>query len=267
MAIPDTLSAALIGLIEGFTEFLPVSSTGHIILLEELLGFEGPPGKLFEIVIQLGAILAIVTLYFGKLWAVAAAAPTRPEARRFIAAILLAFLPAAVIGALAAGYIKSYLFSPWVVAVSLILGGLAILAIERMLHRPRFFDIEKLPMPRALAIGFCQCLAMVPGVSRSGASIMGALLLGVDRRTATEFSFFLAIPTMFGATVFDLYRNRATLDSQGALLIGIGFAVAFVAAFAVVRRLVEYVSLHGFAPFAYYRIVLGTLALFFLIMR
>lgn len=266
MAMPDTLSAALIGLLEGLTEFLPVSSTGHIILAEELLGFEGPPGKLFEIVIQLGAILAIVLLYFSKLWAVAVAAPTRPEARRFIAAILLAFLPAAVIGALAASYIKLYLFSPWVVAVSLILGGLAILAIERIVHRPYFFDIEKLPMRRAFAIGLCQCLAMVPGVSRSGATIMGALLLGVDRRTATEFSFFLAIPTIFGATVFDLYKNRATLDSQGAWLIAVGFTVAFVTAFAVVRRLVEYISLHGFAPFAYYRIALGTLALFFLIM-
>jgi undecaprenyl-diphosphatase len=267
MAIPDTLSAALIGLLEGLTEFLPVSSTGHIILLEELLGFTGPPGKLFEIVIQLGAILAIVVLYFGRLWRVLADAPARPGARRFVAAVLLAFLPAAVIGALAAGFIKSHLFSPWVVAVSLILGGLAILAIERMLHRPRFFDIEKLPMARALGVGFCQCLAMVPGVSRSGATIMGALLLGVDRRTATEFSFFLAIPTMFGATVYDLYKNRATLDGQGAGLIAIGFVVAFIAAFAVVRRLVDYISRHGFAPFAYYRIVLGCLALLFLTLR
>lgn len=266
MAITDALSAVLIGLLEGFTEFLPISSTGHIILAEELLGFEGPPGKLFEIVIQLGAILALVALYFGKLLEVAAAAPRQPQARRFIGAILLAFLPAAVIGALGANYIKQYLFSPWVVAFSLILGGLAILAIERMIHRPRFFDIEKLPMPRALAIGFCQCLAMVPGVSRSGASIMGAMLLGVDRRTATEFSFFLAIPTMFGATAFDLYVSRAALDSQGVWLIAIGFTFAFIAAFAVVRRLVEYVSLNGFAPFAYYRIALGTLALFFLTM-
>jgi undecaprenyl-diphosphatase len=267
MAIPDTLSAALIGLLEGLTEFLPVSSTGHIILLEELIGFQGPPGKLFEIVIQLGAILAIVVLYFGRLWGIAVAARTRPEARRFIAAILLAFLPAAVVGAVFIRVIKDYLFSPWVVAVSLIVGGLAILAIERMLHRPRYFDIEKLPMSRALAIGFCQCLAMVPGVSRSGATIMGALLLGIDRRTATEFSFFLAIPTMFGATVFDLYKSRATLDSQGVVLIAIGFSVAFVAAFAVVRRLVDYVSRHGFAPFAYYRIAVGSIALLLLSLR
>lgn len=260
----DLAAAILLGLLEGLTEFIPVSSTGHLILLEEVLGFEGPPGKVFEIVIQLGAILAVCVLYARRLLSVLARAPHSPGARRFIAGILLAFLPAAVIGALAHGFIKSVLFSPWVVAISLVAGGIAILLIERLRPPAHYDDIERLPFPTALGIGLCQTLAMIPGVSRSGATIMGALLLGVDRRTATEFSFFLAIPTMFGATVYDLYKNRATLDLHGGGLIAIGFVVAFIAAYAVVGRLVDYVGRHGFAPFAWYRIVLGMVAMILL---
>lgn len=259
--ITTLAQAAILGLIEGLTEFIPVSSTGHLILLVDLLGFKGPPGRVFEIVVQLGAILAIVVAYLPTLLDVARRAVTEPGARRFIAAILLAFLPAAVIGAFAHGFIKSVLFSPLVVSVALIVGGIAILLIERLRPAPRHHDIETFSPGLSLGIGAFQVLAMIPGVSRSGATIMGALLLGVDRGTATLFSFFLAIPTMLGATVYDLYKNRATLDLSGAELIAVGFVVAFVSALLVVRALVGFVGRHGFAPFAWYRIALGTVML------
>ncbi len=255
------LQVVVLGVLEGLTEFIPVSSTGHLILMESALGFHGPPGRVFEIAIQLGAILAVVVIYFRRLLDVLLGLPRDPAARHFTIAILLAFLPAAVVGVLAHDFIKSVLFSPWVVAVSLIVGGLAILAIERMRPVASYHSVERLPLSRALAIGVVQCLAMVPGVSRSGATIMGALLLGVDRRTAAEFSFFLAIPTMFGATVYDLYKNRATLDFHDGTLIGVGFVVAFLAALVVVRWLVDFVARHGFAVFAWYRIALGCLSL------
>ena len=251
------LEAAFLGLVEGLTEFIPVSSTGHLILLVDLLGFQGPPGKVFEIAIQLGAILAILAVYAPTLWDVVVRAPTDPAARRFILAVTLAFLPAAVVGALAHGFIKSVLFSPWVVSVALILGGVAILVIERVRPAPVHDQISAFSPRLALSIGAFQVLAMIPGVSRSGATIMGALMLGVERRTATLFSFFLAIPTMVGATVYDLYKNRNTLDFDGATVIGVGFVVAFLAALLVVRWLVGFVSRHGFGPFAWYRIVLG----------
>jgi undecaprenyl-diphosphatase len=259
--------AALMGLVEGLTEFLPVSSTGHLILLGDLLGFQGPPGKVFEIVIQLGAILAILVLYWKKLFGVLIAAPKDPAARRFIIAILVAFLPAAVIGALANSFIKSVLFSPWVVAVALIVGGIAILVIERLSHKPRFFAVEELPAGMALKIGFIQCLAMIPGVSRSGATILGALVMGVERKTAAEFSFFLAIPTMLGAAVYSLYKSRAELAFDGMTLVAVGFVVAFVTALAVVKFAVGFIARHGFGPFAWYRIVLGALILGILVAR
>lgn len=255
------LQVLLLGVLEGLTEFIPVSSTGHLILMQAVLGFEGPPGRVFEIAIQLGAILAVVLLYFGRLWGVLLGLPRDPAARHFAIAILLAFLPAAVVGALAHGFIKSVLFSPWVVATSLVLGGIAILLIERARPNPTIHGMEQLPLARALAIGALQCLAMIPGVSRSGATIMGALLLGVDRRTAAEFSFFLAIPTMFGAVVYDLYKNRASLTLDGGIVIAVGFVAAFLTALLVVRAVIGFVARHGFAPFAWYRIALGTLAL------
>jgi undecaprenyl-diphosphatase len=255
------LQVLLLGVLEGLTEFIPVSSTGHLILMQAVLGFEGPPGRVFEIAIQLGAILAVVLLYFGRLWGVLLGLPRDPAARHFAIAILLAFLPAAMVGALAHGFIKSVLFSPWVVATSLVLGGIAILLIERARPNPTIHGMEQLPLSRALAIGALQCLAMIPGVSRSGATIMGALLLGVDRRTAAEFSFFLAIPTMFGAVVYDLYKNRASLTLDGGIVIAVGFVAAFLTALLVVRAVIGFVARHGFAPFAWYRIALGTLAL------
>lgn len=267
MELITYLQAALLGLIEGVTEFLPVSSTGHLILLVDLLGFQGPEGKVFEIVIQLGAILAVVVLYAPTLFGVLFRAPTDPGARRFIAAVLLAFLPAAVVGAILHDFIKNVLFTPWVVCISLILGGLAILAIERMKPVPRHTDISRFSPGLALRIGACQILAMVPGVSRSGATIMGALLMGVERKTAAEFSFFLAIPTMLGATVYDVYKNRGTLTLDGAGLIAVGFVVAFLAALLVIRGLIRFLGRHGFAPFAYYRIALGVVMLGVLAVR
>ena len=258
----------LIGLVEGLTEFLPVSSTGHIILAEEVLHFEGPPGKVFDIVIQLGAILAVCLLYRAKIWSTVTGVVRRePRALRFASAIILAFLPAAVIGVIAHSYVKSVLFNPFVVAVALIVGGIVILVIEWLVQRPRIKSVDDIDWKTALFVGFCQCLAMIPGVSRSGATIMGARVLRVDRATSAEFSFFLAIPTMLGATVYDLYKNRATLDLHGSGVIAIGFVVAFLSALVVIKPFVRFISRHGFAAFAWYRIALGALALVLLFMR
>jgi undecaprenyl-diphosphatase len=254
-------SAVLLGIVEGLTEFLPVSSTGHLILFDALLGIEGPQSKLFDIVIQLGAILAVCWVYRDRLFHAVVDLGRDPGAHRFVVNIVVAFLPAAVAGVLLHGIIKGYLFSPWVVAVSLIVGGLVILLIERIRPRPRVHDVEGMRVRTALAVGFCQVLAMIPGVSRAGATIMGAMMLRVDRPAATEFSFFLAIPTMLGATVFDLYKNRAILSFDSGVLIAIGFVVAFVSALLVVRWLVDFVSRHGFGVFAWYRIALGVIAL------
>ena len=254
-------SAILLGIVEGLTEFLPISSTGHMILIGELLHFQGPEGKVFEIVIQLGAILAVCWVYRERLFHAVAGLATEPPAQRFVANIAIAFLPAAIAGVLLHRIIKDLLFSPWVVAVSFIVGGFLILLIERVKPRPLVHDIEAMSLRTALAVGCCQVLAMIPGVSRAGATIMGALTLRVDRPAATEFSFFLAIPTMFGAAVYDLYKNRAIISFDGATLIAIGFVVAFIAALFVVRRLVAFVSEHGFAVFAWYRIGVGTIAL------
>ncbi len=254
-------AAILLGIVEGLTEFLPISSTGHLILADRLLGLEGPESKLFDIVIQLGAILAVCWVYRERLYHAVAGLATEPPAQQFVGNIVIAFVPAAVAGVLFHRIIKDFLFSPWVVAVSFIVGGFAILLIERVRPRPRVHQVEAMSLATALAIGCCQVLAMIPGVSRAGATIMGGLMLRVDRPAATEFSFFLAIPTMLGATVYDLYKNRAILSFDGAVLIAIGFVVAFIAALFVVRRLVEFVSRHGFGVFAWYRIVVGTIAL------
>jgi undecaprenyl-diphosphatase len=255
------VSAVILGIVEGLTEFLPISSTGHLILAGHLLGLEGPENKLFYIVIQLGSILAVCWAYRERLFGAASAATTDPAAQRFVLNILLGFLPAVAAGVLLHDFIKDVLFSPWVVAVSLVVGGILILAIERWRPRARIHHVEAMPLRTALGVGCCQIVAMIPGVSRAGATIMGALLLRVDRPAATEFSFFLAIPTMLGAAVFDLYKNRAILSLDGALMIAVGFVVAFIAALFVVRRLVEFVSEHGFGVFAWYRIVVGTIAL------
>ncbi|HEX6442687.1 MAG TPA: undecaprenyl-diphosphate phosphatase [Stellaceae bacterium] len=254
-------SAILLGIIEGLTEFLPISSTGHLILADRLLGLEGPESKLFDIVIQLGAILAVCWVYRERLFSAVLGLASEPPAQRFVVNVMIAFLPAAIAGVFLYRIIKEVLFSPWVVAVSLIVGGFLILLIERVRPRPWIHDVETMSPATALGIGCCQILAMIPGVSRAGATIMGALMLRVDRPAATEFSFFLAIPTMLGATVYDLYKNRAILSFDNGLLIAVGFIVAFIAALFVVRRLVDFVSRHGFGPFAWYRIILGAIAL------
>jgi len=253
----DTISALILGAVEGFTEFLPISSTGHLILVGDLLGFQSDIGKVFEVVIQLGAILAVVVFSFGRLWRVLVGLPSDSGARRFALAVIVAFLPAAVLGAIFHDFIKNVLFSPWVVVVTLVLGGVAILVLEKIAPRPRHKSIEGLPMTTALGIGFCQAVAMIPGVSRAGATILGGEMLGVDRRTATEFSFYLAIPTMLGATVLDLWKARADLTTNGIGLIALGFVTAFVVAIPVVRGLIGFVGRFGLTPFAWYRITIG----------
>jgi undecaprenyl-diphosphatase len=261
MLDPLFASAVILGIVEGVTEFLPISSTGHLILAAELIGFTGPGSKVFEVVIQLGAILAVCWAYRERLFNALVGLPSDPAARRFVANIVIAFLPAAVAGVLLHRFIKEVLFSPWVVAVSLVVGGFLILLIERLRPLPRVRTVDALPLRTALAVGFCQILAMIPGVSRAGATIMGALMLGISRPAATEFSFFLAIPTMLGAAVYDLYKSRDELSFDNGTVIAVGFIVAFFAALVVVRWLVDFVSRHGFSVFAWYRIALGMIAL------
>jgi undecaprenyl-diphosphatase len=256
----------VIGLVEGLTEFLPVSSTGHIILAEQILHFEGPPGKVFEIVIQLGAILAVCVLYRTKIMATITGVLKRePVATGFATAVIVAFLPAVVIGVALHKYIKALLDKPIVVAVALIVGGVAILVIEKLAQRPRIKSVDDIDWKTALFIGVCQCLAMVPGVSRSGSTIMAARVFRVDRATAAEFSFFLAIPTMIGATVYDLMKNWSTLSWSGGGLILLGMVVAFISALVVVQAFVAFISRHGFGVFAWYRIAVGALALVLLL--
>jgi undecaprenyl-diphosphatase len=251
----------VLGLIEGLTEFIPVSSTGHLLLAGHFLGFESP-GKTFEVLIQLGAILAITSVYAKKLIELALSLPRDAAARHFLIAIIVAFLPAAVIGAGAHKYIKTYLFaSPWLVCITLIIGGIVLLAVDRMRLTPRYHNVMDYPLPLAFLIGLAQCLAMIPGVSRSGATIVSALLLGADKRSATEFSFFLAMPTMLGAFVFDLYKNIHDLTVQDLASIGVGLVVSFFAGVLVVRTLLDFVSRHGFAPFAWWRILVGGMGL------
>ena len=265
MDLITLLQAALLGLVEGLTEFLPVSSTGHLILLGDLLGFKGPSGKLFEIVIQLGAIVAVCWVYRAKLLSTARHLHDQAGARHFAGVILAAFLPSMVVGVFAYKTIKEVLFSPVIVSVMLIVGGVAMLLIERFRPHPRFHAAEEISLKRAFAVGLFQCVAMIPGVSRAAATIMGGMLMGVDRRTATEFSFFLAIPTMIAATVYDLYKNWHDLSSDGILIIAVGFLCAFVTALVVVRTAIGFVGRHGFAPFAIYRIILGSVMLWLLL--
>lgn len=260
----DTLQlfdAFVLGLIEGLTEFIPVSSTGHLLLAGQLLGFHST-GNTFEVLIQLGAVLAVLSVYFGKLWHLFVTLPSDPKSRRFVGGILLAFLPAAVIGAIAHDFIKGVLFeTPMVICVALLIGGFILLAIDRMPINPRYRDIEEYPLSLCFKIGLIQCLAMIPGTSRSGATIAGALLLGTDKRSAAEFSFFLAMPTMAGAFAYDLYKNWSLLSVDDAATIGIGFVMAFLSALVVVRSLLGFVSKYGFAPFAWWRIAVGAIGI------
>ena len=253
----DWLLAIILGLVEGLTEFIPVSSTGHLLLLGHFLGFEST-GKTFEIVIQLGALLAIISVYFKRLWTLATRWPFDAEARRFLIGLLVAFAPAVVIGVFAYDFIKLVLFeTPVVICIALIVGGILLLLLDRMKKVPVYLEADRYPMRIYLLIGLFQCLAMIPGVSRSGATIAGGLLLGTDKRSAAEFSFFLALPTMGAAVAYDLLQNWERLDFSDAGLIVIGFVTAFLTALAVVKLLLDFVSRHGFAPFAWWRIVVG----------
>lgn len=260
----NAIAALLLGILEGLTEFIPVSSTGHLILAQSVFGYDPVQWRQFNIVIQLGAVLAVIAVYW-RLFFTMGMGLLRREARAiaFVRNIVLGFVPAAVIGVLAKDGIDILLGSPLVVASALVIGGIAILALERWIPARKETSVADLGWRTAMGIGLAQCLAMIPGTSRSGASILGALALGVDRKTAAEFSFFLAVPTMLGAALVKILDEPALLAGEAAIgwnEIGIGFASAFVTALVVVRAFVFYVSRHGFAPFAWYRIALGIFA-------
>ena len=257
----QTFVAAALGLLEGLTEFIPVSSTGHLLLVGHFMGFQSP-GNTFEVVIQLGAVLALVVLYFARLWAVFSTAHRDPAARRFVIAVLLAFLPAAFAGLLLHDVIKTVLFeSPVLISVMLILGGVVLLFVDGLAIPVQIEEARDMTLRKALGVGLFQCLALVPGVSRSGSTIVGALLLGVSKRAAAEFSFFLSMPTMGAAVAYDLYKNRGVLDFSAWSEIAIGFGVAFVTAVLVVRWVLGYVGRQGYALFGWWRIVVGSAAL------
>lgn len=258
------LKAALLGLVEGATEFIPVSSTGHLILASEWLGLVDERAKTFDIFIQLGAILAIVWIYRNRLARSVADARNDPDSRRFLLNLMVAFLPAAVVGFLTHEWIKSELFNPGVVAIALIAGGILILLIERWPPQTRVHHVGGIPPRLALGIGMAQVLSLIPGTSRSGATIMGGYALGLSRTAATEFSFFLAIPTMLAATVYDLLKSWSVLSVTDIPMFAVGFIVSFVSAVIVVKAFLTYVSNHTFGVFAWYRIALGVILLFIL---
>jgi undecaprenyl-diphosphatase len=258
----DVLKAFLLGLVEGLTEFIPVSSTGHLLLVQHFFGFSDDEfGKTFVVLVQLGAVLAILFVYFARLWRIFLDMFHDPAARRFVIGVLIAFLPAAIVGAAAHGIIKGVLFNPWIVCFSLIVGGAVLLWVDQLELTPRYHDATRFSLGTYLTIGIAQCLAMIPGVSRSGATIVSAMLLGADKRSAAEFSFFLAIPTMAGAFTYDLYKNRGQMTFDNTLIVAVGFITSFIAGWIVVRSLLDYISRHGFALFAWWRIIVGALGL------
>lgn len=257
----DLIKALVLGIIEGLTEFIPVSSTGHLIVASSLLDFTDARAKVFAIAIQFGAILAVCWAQREKLVSVSRGLFDDKASQRFVANVLIAFMPAVVIGLLFHRTIKTYLFSPVTVAAALVVGGFLILWIESRPRRPRVSDIDAMNWSDALKVGFAQTLAMFPGVSRSGATIMGAMMFGLSREAATRFSFFLAMPTMFAAMVYDLYKNRHLLSVSDLPLFAIGFVAAFVAALMTVNALLAYVARHNFRPFAWYRIIFGGIVL------
>ena len=259
----DLIKAAVLGIVEGLTEYLPVSSTGHLLLLEHLFGWgDDAFGKSFAILIQLGAILALLSIYFGRLWALAKAMFTQWEAARFVIGVLLAFLPAAVVGALAYRVIKLYLFDVHVVCVSLVIGGFVLLWVDRMNLKPRYHDATAFTLPMYIGIGIIQCISMIPGVSRAGATIVGAMLFGADRRSAAEFSFWLAMPTMVGAFAFEVFKSRGDLAIGGNVAVtAVGFIFSFIFGWIVVKTFLGYVQRHSFALFAWWRILVGGVGL------
>jgi len=255
------LKALVLGIVEGVTEFLPISSTGHLIVVGDLLNYNDEQSKVFKIVIQLAAILAVCWDFRERIGKVIGGLRVDPVQQRFATLIFVGFLPALVLGFLFHSTIKAYLFNPITVAAALIVGGILILYIEKRAYQPRFEKVEDMSWREALSVGFAQSIAMFPGVSRAGATIMGGLIFGLSRKAATEFSFFLAIPTMLAATVYDVYKNWALLRMDDLPVFAVGFVAAFIAAMLTVKGLLKFVSSHTFVPFAWYRIVFGGVVL------
>lgn len=261
MDLPLLLTALVLGIVEGLTEFLPISSTGHLIVLGDLLGYNDDASKVFKIVIQLGAILAVCWDYRERLLHIAGTLTTERASQRFVGLLFVGFLPAAVLGLMFHATIKSLLFNPITVATALVIGGVVILYVEKRAYHPRIHAVDAMRWSDALKVGFAQALAMIPGTSRSGATIMGGLIFGLSRKSAAEFSFFLAIPTMFAATVYDLYKNWALLRLEDLPVFAVGFIASFVAAMWAVRGFIKFISNHTFVGFAWYRIVFGLVVL------
>lgn len=261
----DFLNAIWLGIVEGLTEFLPVSSTAHLLVFENFLGLNKDQWEVFTVVIQLGAVLSVVAVYWRKIWDVLTGMFTQAKARHFALAVIVAFLPSAVLGVAMIKIINTYLLDPQralpVIAVAWIVGGVIILIFERIAPKPRYTDPDTLPLSKAFQIGLCQCLALLPGVSRSGATILGGELLGVERAAAAHFTFYLAVPTMLGASVFELYKQHDALTSGHMTTIAIGFVVSFLVAYVVVKTFIAFVSRYGLKPFGWYRVAAG-LALF-----
>ena len=253
--------ALILGIVEGLTEFLPISSTGHLIILGDLLGYTDENSKVFKIVIQLGAILAVCWDYRQRLGKMLAGLSSSPSEQRFASLLVIGFLPAAVLGLMFYSTIKTLLFNPLTVATALVVGGIIILYVEKRAYHPSIHSVDEMRWPDALKVGFAQALAMIPGTSRSGATIMGGLVFGLSRKTAAEFSFFLAIPTMFAATAYDLYKNWAMLRIEDLPVFATGFVAAFFAAMWAVKGFIRFISNHTFVVFAWYRIVLGVAVL------
>ena len=265
MDITLLIKAAIMGLVEGLTEFLPISSTGHLILAGALLGFDDEKAKVFDIAIQTGAIFAVILVYWQKIRDTVLALPSSRQAQRFALNVLIAFLPAVILGLLFGKAIKAHLFTPVVVASTFIIGGFIILWAERRQEKnpavARIQDVDAMTVMDALKVGLVQCMAMIPGTSRSGATIIGGMLLGLSRKAATDFSFYLAIPTLIGAGAYSLYKERALLSMADAPLFGVGLVVSFFSAWLCIRWLLRYIASHSFVGFAYYRIVFGIVVL------
>jgi undecaprenyl-diphosphatase len=258
----DFIKAIILGVVEGLTEFIPVSSTGHLLLMQRFFGFgDDDFGKSFAVLIQFGAILALLSIYSVRLWQLFLGMFNDPQARRFVIGVLIAFLPAAIIGATAYKLIKDVLFNPWIVCVALIIGGGILFWVDRLDLKPRYHEATRFTLPMCLIIGLAQCASMIPGVSRSGATIVAAMLCGADRRAAAEFSFWLAMPTMAGAFAYDLYKDHGHLSQSNLAIIAVGFIVSFIAAWFVVKTFLGYVSRNGFTLFVGWRIVVGVLGL------
>ncbi len=261
MDIVLLLKAAFLGIIEGLTEFLPISSTGHLIIIGDLIGYNDETSKVFKIVIQLAAILAVCWDYRERLMRTVRGIKTDPVEQRFVSLLFIAFLPAAVLGLMFHSTIKALLFNPITVATALIVGGFIILYVEKRAYHPRIESVDDMRWPDALKVGFAQALAMIPGTSRSGSTIMGGLIFGLSRKTAAEFSFFLAIPTMFAATAYDLYKNWTLLHASDIPVFAVGFVFSFISAMWAVRGFIRFISNHTFVVFAWYRIVFGLVVL------